>query len=280
MRLPTLLSRRNKHVHKNTFGHVLILAGSPAMLGAGALASLSAMRSGCGLVTLGIPKSLNLTAQKKISCVIMTLPLAETKEGTLDQKAFPTIQKNYSKYQSIALGCGASTNASTVKLFHKIISTSPISLVIDADGLNALAGHLDLLKKTQTPKILTPHVGELSRLLKMDKKKIEKNRSQICQNFAKKYNCVILLKGPETVVASSKEFYINKTGNAGMATAGSGDVLTGMIAAFVGQGLSAFDAAKFGAYYHGKAGDAAAKSVSEISLIATDIIDKIPHVLK
>ena len=165
MRLPTQLSRRNSNVHKNTFGHVLILAGSPGMLGAGALASLACMRSGSGLVTLGIPKSLNQTTQKKISNVVMTWPLDETKEGTLAFQAFNKIEKSYSKFQTIALGCGSTTNPNTAKLIHKIISTSPVPLIIDADALNALSGHLNLLLKTKTPKILTPHPGELARML-------------------------------------------------------------------------------------------------------------------
>lgn len=280
MRLPTQLSRRNKNAHKNTFGHVLMLAGSARMLGAAVLASLACMRSGSGLVTLGIPKSLNLTAQKKISPMIMTLPLDETNEGTLAFQAFSQIQKKYSQYQTIALGCGLSTNPNTIKLIHKIISTSPVSLVIDADALNALSGRLDYLRQTKTPKILTPHLGELARMLYVSKNTIEQNRTKICRDFAQKYQCVILLKGPHTIVASPEKIYINKTGNSGMATAGSGDVLTGMIASFAGQGLSPFDAAKFGAYYHGKAGDRAARFKSKISLIATDLIDTIPKILK
>ena len=259
---------------------MLLLAGSARMLGAAALASLACMRSGSGLVTLGIPKSLNLTAQKKISPVIMTYPLDETSEGTLAFGAFSQIQKKYSQFQAIALGCGLSMHPSTVRLVRKIISSSPVPLIIDADALNALSGHLDLLLKTKTPKILTPHLGELARLIKTDKKVIEKNPEEICQKMAKQFNCVILLKGPHTIVASPDKIYINKTGNAGMATAGSGDVLTGMIASFVGQGLSPFDAAKCGAYYHGKAGDRAAQLKSKISLIATDLIDNISKILK
>jgi hydroxyethylthiazole kinase-like uncharacterized protein yjeF len=280
MRLPTPLSRRNKNVYKNTFGHVLILAGSQNMLGAAALASLSAMRSGSGLVTVGIPESLNKTMQQKVSHVVMTLPLPETSQGSINVPAFKTMQEYFKKIQVIALGCGMTTQPGTVKFIHKIISASPVPLVIDADGLNALAGHLKILKQTRTSKILTPHPGEFARLLGIKKERVEANRSKLCSAFAKKWNCILLLKGPNTIVASSDQVYINKTGNAGMATAGSGDVLTGMIASFLGQGLSPFDAAKYGAYCHGKAGDRAAQSVSRTSLIATDLIDAIPHVLK
>ena len=280
MRLPTPLSRRNKNVHKNNFGHALILAGSPSMLGAAALSSLACLRSGCGLVTLGIPQNLNLTAQRKISHAVMTLPLPETKEGTLSAQAFARVKKLYAKLQVIALGPGLTTHLSTAKLILNIIATSPVPLVIDADGLNVLAKKIDVLKKTSTPKILTPHPGEFARLLGKSKNSIEQNRTQFARDFAKKYNCVLLLKGHRTVVASKDRVYINTTGNPGMATAGSGDVLTGMIAAFVAQGLSAFEAAKFGAYYHGKAADKSARLKSEIALIATDILDNIPSVLR
>ena len=281
MRLPAPLLRNNPKVHKNDFGHALILAGSGQMLGAAALTCLAAMRAGSGLVTLGIPSSLNLTAQKKIANVVMTLPLPETKEQTLSFSAFQYIQKNYSKYSCIAIGPGLATHPQTVRLILKIIATSPIPLVIDADGLNALSAHLKIISKTKTIKILTPHPGEMSRLTNLTRSYIEKNRLSVAKIFAKQYNCILLLKGYHTIVASSEgEIYINKTGNAGMATAGSGDVLTGMIAAFLSQGLSGFEAAKYGAYLHGKAGDLAARDKSRLAMIASDIIEYIPNAIK
>ena len=283
MRLPTLLLRRNNNTHKNDFGHVLILAGSRRMLGAGALCSISAMRAGAGLVTFGVPQSLNSTALKKISNCIMTMPLTETKDQALSVAAFNQIKKDLFKYDCIAIGPGMSTGSSTQKLILKIIGTSLTPLVIDADALNAVSRNPDVLKKTTTTKILTPHPGEMSRLTGLKKTTIEKNRKDVAQKFAEKYNCILLLKGHNTVVAwpgAKSTIYINKTGNPGMSTAGSGDVLTGIIAALVGQGLSGFDAAKFGAYLHGKAGDLAAKKKTKISLIASDIIDFIPAAIK
>ena len=281
MRLPAPLSRRNPDVCKNDFGHVLVLAGSPTMLGAAALCGLSAMRSGAGLVTVGISQSLNLTLQKKLSAVIMTLPLKETDQQTLSLSAFGPLQKKFSKFNAAAIGPGLGQNKSTQKFILKMIGQCPRPLVVDADALNALAHHLDALKKSCGVRILTPHVGEMARLVKINKSLIEKNRLKIAKTFAEKYNCVVLLKGHRTIVVDSKgNFYINHTGNAGMATAGSGDVLTGMITSFLGQGMSAFDAAKYGAFVHGKAGDAAAKSKGKIALIATDIIDSIAEVLK
>lgn len=276
-----MLLRKNADVHKNTFGHVLILAGSPGMLGAGCLASLAALRAGAGLVTLGVPKSLNLTAQKKAANEVMTLPLEESSRQTLSVQAFQSIEKFSAQCQAVALGPGLTTEPGTQKLVQQIIARLKQPLIIDADALNSLAGHLPLLTKTSTPKILTPHPGEMARLLGVKKEAVEKNRRRVAQDFAQKYKCVLLLKGYQTVVASSQgKVYINKTGNAGMATAGSGDVLTGMIASLAGQGLSVFEAARWGAYLHGKAGDLAAKLRSKASLIASDIIDCIPSALK
>lgn len=281
MRLPTLLSRRKLNVHKNDFGHVLVLAGSKGMLGAAALCGLSAMRAGAGLVTIGVPESLNSVFQKKISAVIMTLPLKETSEQAISQSAFHQIKPLFSKFNVIAIGPGLTTHPGTRQFILKIIAASPVPLVIDADGLNSLADRLDVLTKTATPKILTPHPGEMSRLIKTTKDEIERNRSSIAKDFVKKYNCTLLLKGHQTVVASaSGKIYVNKTGNPGMATAGCGDVLTGIIAAFLAQGLSDFDAAKYGAWLHGTAGDLAAKAKTQLALIATDLIDHIPQAVK
>ncbi|MCK5580038.1 MAG: NAD(P)H-hydrate dehydratase [Candidatus Omnitrophica bacterium] len=276
MQLPTPLLRKNSSAHKNNFGHVLTLAGSKRMLGSAALAGLSAMRCGAGLVTVGIPESLNSAAHKKLSSVIMTWPLKETPQQTIAVSAYTQIKKDIDKYQAIAIGPGLSQNNSTQKFILKVIENSPVSMVIDADALNALSGNLKSLTKTDTLKILTPHPGEMARLTGLSKKKIEANRKDIAQNFAKKHQCILLLKGAQTIVACPEgKVYVNKTGNVGMATAGSGDVLTGMIAAFFAQGMTSFEATKWGAYFHGKAGDRAAKAKGKASMIATDIIENI-----
>ena len=282
MRLPTPLSRRKSNVHKNHFGHVLILAGSRRMLGAGALSSLAAIRSGAGLVTLGIPEGLNTAAQKKTANVIMTLPLAQTREQTLALSAYKKIKDELPSYNAVAIGPGLSQNTSTQRLIRKVIQCSKVPLIIDADALNALPGHLDLLARTKTPKILTPHPGEMARLTGKSKREIEQNRMAVAQTFADRHKCTLLLKGPKTVVASpGKKGYTNtRSGNPGMATAGSGDVLTGMITAFVAQGLNGFEAAKFGAYLHGKAGDLAAKARTRLAMTAEDIIDHISSAVK
>lgn len=280
MQLPKRLLRNKSNVHKNNFGHVLILAGSPRMLGAGALCSLAAMRSGAGLVTLGIPKSLNLTAQKKIDNSIMTLPLTETSEQTLSITAFSTIKNLYKNYSSIAIGPGLSLNPSTQRLILKIIQSSPIPLVIDADALISISKDLNILNQNSITKILTPHPGEMAKLINQKKETIELNRKEITKNFVKKHNCTLILKGNKTIVAENKKrIYTNTTGNAGMATAGSGDVLAGMIAAFLAQGITSFESAKIAVYLHGKAGDIAATNKTKESMIATDIIDFIPKAI-
>lgn len=281
MPLPAPLSRRNPRQHKNHFGHVLVLAGSARMLGAAALACQAAMRSGAGLVTLGIPQSLNLAAQKKVSPVIMTLPLAETHDQTLSFKAFNTLKKELRRYQVIALGPGLSRDPSTQKLILKIISTFDVPLVIDADALHALAPQMAILLRQNNIRILTPHAGEMSRLARTTLTDNKEQRLLIARQFAKKYSCILVLKGHRTVIAEPNgKTHINTTGNVGMATAGSGDVLTGIIAAFLAQRLEAFAAAKLACWIHGKAGDLARNEKGKVSLLATDIIDKLPRAIK
>ena len=281
MRIPAALLRKKLNVNKYDFGHVLVLAGSPSMLGAAALTALSAMRTGAGLVTLGIPKSLNSTAQKKISPAIMTFPLNETKNKTLSPKAFSQIKSRLKSFDAIALGPGLSRNTATRKFILQIIANFPTPLVIDADGLFALAGRGDVLLKTKSDKILTPHTGEMARLTGLSKDFIEKNRKRVAVEFSKRYKCLLLLKGHRTVVASpGGKIYMNTSGNPGMAKAGSGDVLTGIIAALLAQGSNAFDATKYGCYLQGRAGDLAAQKKGRASMIATDIIEEIPRAIR
>ena len=213
----------------------------------------------------------------------MTLPLAETSKASLDIAAFRSIEKF--PCDVLAIGPGLSTEPGTRRLVLKIIGNIQKPMVIDADALNIVAAHTDVLQKTKSLKILTPHPGEMARLFKVDKSFIQKNRTQAARDFARRFNVIVLLKGHRSVVASPDgKIYINKTGNPGMATAGSGDVLTGMLAAFWAQGLlqglSAFEMAKLACYFHGKAADLAVKDKTMMSMIATDIIEKIPKALQ
>jgi len=243
------------------------------------------MRAGTGMVTLGIPKSLNNAIIKIKPKEVMTLPLPETKERTLSLNVFGKIKDFIKNVDVLVVGPGLTQNKSTQRLVLETIIKIDKPMIIDADGINALAGELNLLNLLHgvyaKEKIFTPHPGEMAKLLGISTHKVQNNREMIAKKFVKDYAVTLVLKGRNTIVADYKgNLYTNRTGNPGMATAGSGDVLTGMIAAFLGQGLDAFIASKYAVYLHGLAGDLAAKEKTQISLIASDIIDKIPEALK
>lgn len=257
---------------------MLILAGSSRLSGAAVLCAEAALRGGAGLVTLGIPKSLNNPLIKIKSPEIMTLPLPETKTGSLSVRGLKRIMEFSRKTDILALGPGLSRDKGTQALIRKVIAATNKPMVVDADGLNALAGQRRLFKDNM---VLTPHTAEMSRLSGLTIPVIEKNRKKVAKEFANEYNVEIVLKGKNTVVADNKgNFYLNKTGNPGMAKGGSGDVLTGIIAAFLGQGLELFQAAKYAVYIHGLAGDLAAMRKTQISMTASDIIDMLPEAIK
>ncbi|MDP3732876.1 MAG: NAD(P)H-hydrate dehydratase [Candidatus Omnitrophota bacterium] len=284
MRLPTLLLRRKPNAYKGDFGHIFILSGSERFSGAAVLCSEAAMRSGAGLVTLGIPKSLNRAIIKIKPKEVMTFPLPETSDGTLSLSGYKKIKDFVKSIDVLVVGPGLSQNKSTQGLVRKVVSKIGKPMVVDADGLNALVGHLKMLSAVScqlSAKILTPHSGEMARLMGMSIKRVQADRKGIAKKFAEDYKVTVVLKGDNTVVADyNGNLYINKTGNPGMATAGSGDVLAGMIAALLGQGLSKFEASKYAVYLHGLAGDLAAKEKTQMGMIASDIIDKIPEAIK
>jgi hydroxyethylthiazole kinase-like uncharacterized protein yjeF len=275
MRLPAPLLRRDPHAHKNHFGHVLMLAGSPGFLGAAALTGLAAMRSGAGLVTMAVAESLNLSLQEKVSPVIMTLPLPGGSNHSLGLPAYQQIKKALGGFQAMAVGPGLGHEAALAKVVLRVIRECPIPLVVDARALSILATDMKALSQAKGPRVLTPHLGEMRSMTGLTIDKIEKDRIGTAKVFTKKYNCILVLKGHNSVVASPKKVYVNHTGNAGMATAGSGDVLTGMTAAFLAQDIEPFEAAKTACYLHGKAGDIAAKRKGKVAMIASDIIDAI-----
>lgn len=284
MQLPTRLLQRNPQAHKGDFGHVFILAGSARFSGAALLCAEAAIRSGAGLVTLGIPESISLAIIKAKPKEVITLPLPETREKTLSQKAIRKVNAYLENSDVLVIGPGLSRNIQTQNLARKMIMTTKKPTIIDADGLNALVNHMEILQTKRdecATLVLTPHPGEMSRLIGMSIKKVQSERKILAQRFTQKHKVTLVLKGHDTVVTDYQgNLYINKTGNPGMATAGSGDVLTGMIAAFLGQGLTVFNAAKYAVYLHGLAGDLAAKEKTQISMIASDIISKIPEAIK
>lgn len=278
------LLRRRADSHKGDFGHIFILAGSGRFSGAAVLCAGAAMRSGSGMVTLGIPESINGAVIRIKPAEVMTLPLEETQEQTLSMRAYGKIRDFMKRADVLAVGPGLGKNGSTWALARKVISAAGIPMVIDADGLNAIANHTDILKKGRKKNpdtVLTPHPSEMGRLCGSSVQKIQKDRKNIAKKFAEDYNVAVVLKGQRTEVCDpAGNAYTNRTGNPGMSTAGSGDVLTGMIAAFLGQGLNAFEAAKYAVYLHGLAGDLAAKKKTQPGMIASDIIKEIPAAIK
>lgn len=284
MQLPTQLSRRRADSHKGDFGHILILAGSRNFSGAALLSAHAAIRAGAGLVTLGLPQSINRALIKRKYLEIMTLPLPQTREGSLSLKSFSKIIDFTKKSDILAIGPGLSQNKSTQALIRKLVEKLRQPLVIDADGINALVGELNKFKIQNSKfknRIITPHPGEMARLLGISVNELKRNRKALAKKFAKDYNLTLVLKGAHTLVTDySGKLYINESGNPGMATAGSGDVLSGIIAAFLAQGLDEFRAAKYAVYLHGRAGDLAARQKTQLGMIASDIIDNIPRAIK
>jgi len=282
-KLPVFTPRIND-THKGSYGRVLVLAGSPGMTGAAYLCSKAALRSGSGIVTLGIPESLNPVMETKLTCV-MTHPLPETKASTLSNKGRKEILKLCESHDVVALGPGLSQQPETKDLILWLIKTIALTMVIDADGINALADNVKILHNVKKNVILTPHPGEMSRLTGHGSAKdVQKERlntaAQFVQSIQEKLGdekkIVLVLKGDKTIVADYGKAYVNRTGNPGMATAGAGDVLTGIIVSLIGQGFDVFDASQLGVYIHGLAGDIAAKKKGEVSMIASDIIDCLP----
>lgn len=273
--------KRRVDSHKGDYGHVLVLAGSRGMTGAAYLTSQAAIRSGSGLVTLGIAASLNPVMEVKLT-EVMTLALPETRNASLGLMAEKYILEFAKKADAVAIGPGLSKEKETQHLVRNLVRKIDKPIILDADGINALSGHDEVLK-SRPPKttVITPHPGEMSRLVGKDIAYIQANREAVAKEAAKEYNSVTVLKGYKTVVADpSGEVYVNETGNSGMSTAGAGDVLTGMIASFVGQGIGLYSAAVSAVYLHGKAGDLAAKDLGQFSMIAGDILERLPHVMK
>lgn len=279
MKIPASLRKRKPDTHKGDYGYVLVLGGSPGLTGAVCLCAQAALKIGAGLVKVGVPKSLNSIFEIKLT-EVMSLPLKE-QAGCLCLQAWPQIEEILDKIDVVALGCGASTAPSPQKLMREVIKKIKQPLIVDADGLNALAGNLALLNKRKTRElILTPHLGEFSRLVKKGTAQIKKKRKQLAKEFARRYKLTLVLKGDRTLVTDGQRLYENSTGNPGLATAGAGDVLTGMISGLLGQGLSCWEAARLGVYLHGLAADYAARDKTEQCLIASDIIDYLPKAVK
>ncbi|MGB9715647.1 MAG: NAD(P)H-hydrate dehydratase [Thermodesulfovibrionales bacterium] len=287
-----LIPLRARYSHKGNYGHVLVVAGSKGKTGAALMTAKACLRTGAGLVTLGVPESLSDIFQSRVT-EEMTISLPDRGDGTLSQKATKVIMDFLNdKATILAVGPGIGVSSDTKKLLKKLIKDSTVPMVIDADGINSLMGEKAVFSKAKSPIILTPHPGEMARLLNppstlfakggksrinISVQDIEKDRINVALSFSKETGVYLVLKGVPTVIAEPNgRLYINSTGNPGMASAGTGDVLTGIISGFLSQRLSPIHASILGVYMHGLAGDIAASEKGEHSLIAADIIEKIP----
>jgi hydroxyethylthiazole kinase-like uncharacterized protein yjeF len=274
----SLVPPRPKDSHKGTYGYLLVVAGSVGLTGAASLTCEAALRAGAGMVTLGLPRSLNAPMEARL-VETMTIPLAETPKQTLSPDAFGDIAEIAQRMQALAVGPGVSTNPDTQVLVRRIVNEMELPMVIDADGLNALAGHTEMLSAREQPAIVSPHPGEMARLTGLSISDIGETREKAAAESAQGWGVEVILKGaPSHVATTDGELFVNTTGNPGMSTAGSGDVLTGILAALLCQGLGARDAAILGTYMHGLAGDCAAERFTEHGMIAGDMIACLPEV--
>ena len=274
-----VMNDRTPDAHKGDFGHLMVVAGSPGKAGAAIMAAKGALRAGAGLVSVATPNNLVPIIQSGIP-EAMCVSSAESIEGTLGIGSEEELLKALDKMSACAIGPGLSTHYETVQAVRNLIQRIQVPVVIDADGLNAFVGFTDILRKAKVSLIVTPHPGEMARLLGISTAEVQKDRITIASSFAKKHNATVVLKGAATIVATPSGWvYVNTTGNPGMATGGTGDSLTGMIGSFLAQGYSASQAACLGVYVHGLAGDFAAKEKGETSMIAGDLIEKIPDAM-
>ena len=269
-----LLPERNPDSHKGDFGKLLLLCGSRGYTGAAALAAMGALRCGAGLVYLGVPESIYaIEAIKLNEPVVFALP---EKNGMLSVDALPKILELLPKMDAVLLGCGMGCSEDTFQILQTVLSKFSGPVVVDADGINMLAGHIDILRGRAGITILTPHDVEFQRAGGV----LTTDRTVSAMDFAKKANCIVLLKGHRTIITDGKEYYVNHTGNAGMAVGGCGDVLAGMITALLGQKLPPLIATACGAWFHGAAGDICAEEIGQYGMLPTDMLQVLPRLLK
>ncbi|MBC8205079.1 MAG: NAD(P)H-hydrate dehydratase [FCB group bacterium] len=266
--------------HKGECGRVFIIAGSPGLTGAAAMSASACVKSGAGLVIVGCPKSLNPILEIKLT-EAMTVPLPETAEGAISKEALAEIQRRLEWANACAIGPGLGRSKETIEVVIEILEKLTLPVVIDADGLFALAQRISNLKKLPEKTILTPHYGEFARLCGITVDEVKFQRVELLREKAVEWNTVIILKGAPTLIGDTNgNVYLVPTGNPGMAAGGVGDVLTGVVSSLLGQGLEPADAAVTGAYLHGLAGDLASGEQGFFGLSASDIIEYLPEAFK
>jgi ADP-dependent NAD(P)H-hydrate dehydratase len=269
------LPPRSKDSNKGDFGKVLVVAGSRGMSGAAVLCASAALRGGAGLVRVAVPSGILPIVAAGNPCY-MTAPLPQDDEGRLAADAAPELLAMMKENDVLAIGPGLGRGPGVPQLVGQVLARAEIPIVLDADGLNAIAGQIYRITTRKAPLVLTPHPGEFARLLGCDVAMVQANRQEFARRFAFEHHVVLVLKGHGTLVADGQRLFVNTTGNPAMATGGTGDVLTGLIAALLGQGLEAFPAAQLGVYLHGLAGDLACAVLGETSLIASDLLAYLP----
>lgn len=270
---PPKLPRRNPHGHKGTFGKVLVVAGSRGMSGAAALTARAALRSGAGLVQVACPEEVQAVVAGAFPAYT-TFGIRQHADGSFGDGAVEEVLDLARAADVVALGPGVGRTPSTQSLVREVLARCEKPIVLDADGLFAVSPFGEEFRRA-APTVLTPHSGEFARLTGSPAPESDDARAEAALTFARHGNCTLLLKGAGTLVTDGAKLYRNRTGNAGMATGGSGDVLTGVVAALVGLGLSAFEAAALGAWVHGRAGDCAAAALGQTATTAPDLIDNL-----
>ncbi len=275
-----IMPKRSADANKYSVGSLLCVCGSVGFAGAAALSLQGALRIGAGFVRCMLPKSIYPIVSALVPEAVFTL-LPENEEGRISSEALGEILRASRKADAVLIGPGLGNDKDIEALVLALLSELKIPVVLDADGINVISKHIDIIENAKCPLVLTPHEGEFSRLSGLTSSYIHENREKVLRDFTEKNNAVVMLKGKDTLIAKGgEEMYINPTGNAGMATAGSGDVLAGMIASLIAQGADPFESAVLGAYLHGLSGDIAKEKFTEYSMLPSDIANCISEAIK
>ena len=269
-----LLPDRDPWGHKGTFGKLLLLCGSRGFTGAAWFAAMGALRAGAGLVFLGVPESIyGIEAVKLNEPVIFPLPDAD---GMLSMEAIPEILRRLPQMDAVLIGCGLGQSEGTFEVVKAVLQNAECPVVLDADGINGISRHRDILRERTAPTVLTPHDGEFLRLGGV----IGEDRMASAEALARNLGCIVLLKGHRTCITDGRTSFRNTTGNAGMAVGGSGDLLAGILVGLLGQGLPPLEAAACAAWIHGKAGDLCAENLGQYGMLPSDMLEVLPRLLK
>jgi len=269
------LPRRPSDAHKGTFGRVLIVAGSPGMSGAACLCASGALRAGAGLVTVALPESIQpVVASFEPSYMTIALPCDGDRQ--LSGEAVDVVAGLVPEFDAVGIGPGLGQSAVVVSVVKTLIATVQVPLILDADALNVIAS-LEMSLQRMAPTVVTPHPGEFARLTKRTSADVNSQREELAREYASIHQAIVILKGASTIVSNGADTYVNSTGNSGMATGGSGDVLTGVVTALCGQGMEPFDAAVASVHCHGLAADLCAEATSERGMIASDLLTWLPQ---